>query len=37
VESFEVDSLIDITYFVNENYFNGQSSLQLMIDKIVKI
>ncbi|HEO97998.1 MAG: single-stranded-DNA-specific exonuclease RecJ [Campylobacterales bacterium] len=36
-ERFEADTLVDITYFVNENYFNGKSSLQLLIDNIVKL
>ena len=36
-ESFEADTLADVTYLVNENHFNGKSSLQLLIDKIVKI
>jgi len=36
-ERFEAGTLVDITYFVNENYFNGKSSLQLLIDNIVKL
>ncbi|MGC9351089.1 MAG: DHHA1 domain-containing protein, partial [Sulfurovum sp.] len=36
-ESFEADTLIDVTYLVNENHFNGKSSLQLMIDDIVRL
>lgn len=36
-ESFETDTLVDVAYVVNENHFNGKSSLQLLIDKIVKI
>jgi len=36
-DSFEADILVDVTYLVNENHFNGKSTLQLLIDKIVKI
>lgn len=36
-ENFEADSFVDITYLVNENHFNGKSSLQLLIDNIVKL
>ena len=32
---FEIGSYVNIIYQVNENNFNGRSSIQLMIDKIV--
>ena len=34
-EVFEAGSKADITYTVNENYFRGKTTLQLMVDKIV--
>ena len=36
-EAYEADTYVDITYMVNENYFNGKKSLQLFIDNIVKL
>ena len=34
-EIFEVGSKVDITYTVNENYFRGKTTLQLMVDKVI--
>jgi len=34
-EVFEVGSIVNITYTVNENYFRGKTTLQLMIDKVI--
>ena len=34
-EVFEVGSKVDITYTVNENYFRGRTTLQLMVDKVI--
>ena len=34
-EVFEVGSKADITYRVNENYFRGKTTLQLMVDKVI--
>ena len=36
-EIFDVDDLVEIVYTINKNEFRGRVSLQLMIDKIVKI
>jgi single-stranded-DNA-specific exonuclease len=33
-ESYEPDTLADIIYTVNENHFRGNTTLQLMIDRI---
>jgi single-stranded-DNA-specific exonuclease len=33
-EVFEVGSKAEITYTVNENYFRGKTTLQLMVDKV---
>jgi single-stranded-DNA-specific exonuclease len=33
-EVFEVGSKVDIIYTVNENYFRGKTTLQLMVDKV---
>lgn len=34
-EVFEVGSKVNITYTVNENYFRGKTTLQLMVDKVI--
>lgn len=34
-EIFEVGSKVNITYTVNENYFRGKTTLQLMVDKVI--
>ncbi len=34
-EVFEIGSKVNITYTVNENYFRGKTTIQLMIDKII--
>ncbi|MCW8821079.1 MAG: single-stranded-DNA-specific exonuclease RecJ [Sulfurovum sp.] len=33
-EVFEIGSKVNITYTVNENYFRGKTTLQLMVDKV---
>ena len=34
-EVFETGSKVNITYTVNENYFRGKTTLQLMVDKVI--
>jgi len=34
IETFNIDDKVDIIYTVNENYFRGNTTLQLMIEKI---
>ena len=34
-ERFNVDDKVDIIYTVNENHFRGNTTLQLMVDKVV--
>ncbi|MEN8727276.1 MAG: single-stranded-DNA-specific exonuclease RecJ, partial [Sulfurovum sp.] len=34
-EVFERGSKVNITYTVNENYFRGKTTLQLMVDKVI--
>ncbi len=34
-EVFETGSIVSITYTVNENYFRGKTTLQLMVDKVI--
>ncbi len=36
-ETFDIGDLLQITYTINKNEFRGRVSLQLMIDKIIKI
>jgi single-stranded-DNA-specific exonuclease len=33
-EVFEIGSMVDITYTVNENCFRGKVTLQLLVDKV---
>jgi single-stranded-DNA-specific exonuclease len=33
-EVFEVGSMVDITYTINENHYRGKVTLQLMVDKV---
>jgi single-stranded-DNA-specific exonuclease len=33
-EVFEIGSMVDITYTVNENHFRGKVTLQLLVDKV---
>lgn len=35
-ESVEVGSIVDVIYSINENHFRGNTTLQLMVEKIVK-
>jgi single-stranded-DNA-specific exonuclease len=35
-ESIEVGSRVEVIYSVNENHFRGNTTLQLMVDKIIK-
>jgi hypothetical protein len=34
-EVFAIGSIATITYTVNENYFRGRTTLQLMVDKVI--
>ena len=34
-EVYEIGSLVGVVYTVNENYFKGNVTLQLMVEKIV--
>jgi single-stranded-DNA-specific exonuclease len=34
-EVFTIGSIATITYTVNENYFRGRTTLQLMVDKVI--
>ena len=36
-EKFEIDDKVDIVYTVNENYFRGNVTLQLMVEKVVTV
>ncbi|HFU77020.1 MAG TPA: single-stranded-DNA-specific exonuclease RecJ, partial [Epsilonproteobacteria bacterium] len=34
-EVYEVGSIVDVVYTVNENHFRGNVSLQLMVEKVI--
>ena len=37
VEQRNIDDKVDIVYTVNENHFRGNTTLQLMIEKVVTL
>jgi len=34
-EVYEVGSVLDVVYTVNENHFRGNVTLQLMVEKVI--